>query len=202
VETGFSKDTDHPFAGTCKSLGLRISRKPVDSLPAVREYSRMSPAESEIIIRRCSPSDLSAVGELAARLVREHHAADPNRFLIFDRIEEGYAEFLRGQLRQKTSIVLVAAHNDRVVAYAYGRIEPRDWNALREECGVLHDVYVELDSRRKGVATRLIMEALTVLRDLGAPRIILMTAAANEAAHRLFHALGFRTTMIEMTREM
>lgn len=36
----------------------------------------------------------------------------------------------------------------------------------------------------------------------GAPRGILWTAAPNETAQTLFHGLGFRDTMIEMTMEL
>jgi ribosomal protein S18 acetylase RimI-like enzyme len=39
------------------------------------------------------------------------------------------------------------------------------------------------------------------LTEKGAPRIVLMTAVQNEPAQRLFTRLGFRTTMLEMTRE-
>jgi len=34
------------------------------------------------------------------------------------------------------------------------------------------------------------------------PRIVLWTAAPNEAARRLFERLGFRHTMTEMTKEI
>jgi ribosomal protein S18 acetylase RimI-like enzyme len=44
--------------------------------------------------------------------------------------------------------------------------------------------------------------ALTWLRERGAPRVVLSTAAQNETAQRLFEKLGFRRTMIEMTREL
>jgi ribosomal protein S18 acetylase RimI-like enzyme len=40
------------------------------------------------------------------------------------------------------------------------------------------------------------------LRAHGAPRVVLWTAAENEPAQHLFQRLGFRSTMIEMTREM
>jgi ribosomal protein S18 acetylase RimI-like enzyme len=44
--------------------------------------------------------------------------------------------------------------------------------------------------------------AIEWLRDRGAPRVVLGTAQRNEAAQRLFERLGFRRTMIEMTREI
>jgi ribosomal protein S18 acetylase RimI-like enzyme len=40
------------------------------------------------------------------------------------------------------------------------------------------------------------------LRALGAPRVVLHTAVQNAAAQRLFERLGFRRTMVEMTREL
>jgi RimJ/RimL family protein N-acetyltransferase len=38
------------------------------------------------------------------------------------------------------------------------------------------------------------------LEALGAPRIVLSTMVRNESAQRLFAAVGFRPTMLEMTR--
>jgi len=155
----------------------------------------------QVTTRPCRPEDLAAVAKLAARLVREHHAMDPDRFLIFDHIEEGYAAYLGSEIRKKRSLVLVAEDAGSIVGYAYGRIEPRDWNALRERCGVLHDVYVDEAVRHRGVGARLVDEMVKRLGALGAPRVILMTAVQNTNAHRLFERLGFRATMLEMTRE-
>jgi len=160
-----------------------------------------SVSESQVVVRLCEPADLPAVAKLAARLVREHHAMDPERFLIFDYIEEGYAAYLGSEMKKKRSLVLVAADPSGILGYAYGRIEPRDWNALRESCGVLHDVYVDERARRRGVGARLVDEMVKRLGSLGAPRVVLMTAVQNTNAHGLFKQLGFRTTMLEMTKE-
>ena len=40
------------------------------------------------------------------------------------------------------------------------------------------------------------------LASRGAPRVVLSTAFRNEAAQRLFERMGFRRTMVEMTREL
>ncbi len=126
---------------------------------------------------------------------------DPLRFMIFDHIEEGYTAYLGGEIRKKHSLVLVAADAAGILGYAYGRIEPRDWNALREKCGVLHDVYVDEGARHRGIGTQLVSEMVRRLGSLGAPRVVLMTAVQNTKAHRVFERLGFRITMLEMTRE-
>ena len=88
-----------------------------------------------------------------------------------------------------------------VIGYAYGSLVERDWAALRDACGALHDVLVDEGQRRSGVAALLVQEACVRLKALGAPRVVLSTAASNQAAQRLFDRLGFRRTMIEFTRE-
>lgn len=48
----------------------------------------------------------------------------------------------------------------------------------------------------------LIDAAIEWLRSRGAPRVVLWSVERNEAAQRLFARLGFRRTMVEMTREL
>jgi predicted GNAT family acetyltransferase len=99
-------------------------------------------------------------------------------------------------------VLLVALRDGRIVGYAYGRLEERDWNQLLDACGALHDVWVEPEERRAGVAAALVEALCQSLRAKGAPRVVLHTAAGNAAAQALFARLGFRRTMVEMTREV
>jgi len=88
-----------------------------------------------------------------------------------------------------------------IVGYVYAGIEPRSWKELRERAGFVHDVVVDPRARRQGLAARLVDAAATALEARGVPRVILWTAEKNTRARRLFQRLGFRETMIEMTRE-
>jgi ribosomal protein S18 acetylase RimI-like enzyme len=63
-------------------------------------------------------------------------------------------------------------------------------------------VIVDAAGRRTGMATALVEAAAQWLKQRGAPRVLLWTASPNEGAQRLFERLGFRRTMIEMTREL
>jgi ribosomal protein S18 acetylase RimI-like enzyme len=65
----------------------------------------------------------------------------------------------------------------------------------------VHDVVVDESARGEGIASRLVEEAAAWLVARGVPRVMLWTAEKNEAAQRLFKKLGFRRTMVEMTRE-
>lgn len=154
-------------------------------------------------IRRATEDDAPALGRLGALLLRAHHGFDPQRFMAPGRNPEaGYAWFLRTQLREEDVAVFVAARGGEVIGYVYASLEPQSWKELREACGFIHDVAVHEGGRRTGVATALIETACDWLRSRGAPRVVLWTAQQNDAAQHLFDRLGFRRTMVEMTREL
>jgi ribosomal protein S18 acetylase RimI-like enzyme len=156
----------------------------------------------DFIVRRASRSDLPTLGRMGALLLRAHYDFDRLRFMAPQTsAEEGYAWFLGTQLERDDVVLFVAERAGHVLGYVYAGVEPKSWKELREEAGFIHDVYVEEAARLGGVAAALVDAAAKWLVERGMPRIILWTAAQNEAAQRLFARLGFRHTMIEMTRE-
>jgi len=157
----------------------------------------------EIVIRLAKDSDLPSLGRLGALLLETHYHFDEKRFMApRPNLEEGYAWFLRSQLKEKDVVVFVAERAGLIAGYVYAGLEPMSWKELREMAGFIHDVVVEDSSRRTGIASALVEAAIEWLRAHGAPRVMLWTAEQNPAAQRLFSRLGFRRTMIEMTREL
>lgn len=154
-----------------------------------------------VAIRPARPSDLPALGRLGAALADLHHGFDPRRFFVVPDMHEGYAWWLGRELQNPRAVVLAAARGRRVVGYAYGRLEGRDWNALREPCGHAIDLVLAPEERGAGVGRALARALFQALETRGAPRVVLEAASRNRRAQRLFRALGFRPTMIEMTRE-
>lgn len=153
-------------------------------------------------LRPATPDDRTALGQMAAKLVRLHHAFDPQRFFLVEPIEEGYGNWLARQTESDAAVVLVAESADHLVGYTYATLEGRDWNDLRDACGKLHDLWVEEAARRSGIAHALVSATCAELKKRGAPRVVLMTAAKNEEAQKLFASEGFRPTMLELTREL
>jgi ribosomal protein S18 acetylase RimI-like enzyme len=143
---------------------------------------------------------------MAAALTRMHHALDPQRFLLLGgedgKLEEGYGRWLVRESKNSEAFVLVADAGADVVGYVYGTLEGRDYMALRDACGVLQDIFVEEQTRRRGVARTLVLELMARFRERGSPRMVLSTAARNEGAQHFFASMGFRRTMIEMTLEL
>lgn len=153
-------------------------------------------------IRKATSRDMAAVGQLAAQLVGAHHGFDAKRFLApTDRTASGYARFLASELDDADTLVLVADDGGHIVGYAYASLEDTDWMSLRGPAGVLHDLFVVETYRGKAIGGRLLEDAVSALTARGAPQIVLSTAAANAGAQRFFARAGFRSTMIEMTRQ-
>jgi len=105
-------------------------------------------------------------------------------------------------MKHSDAAVFVGEQDGAVIGYVYAELEPLSWKELREAAGFIHDLAVDVTHRCSGAGTALMEAAEDWLRERGAPRVILWTADQNAAAQQLFSRLGFKRTMIEMTREL
>jgi ribosomal protein S18 acetylase RimI-like enzyme len=157
---------------------------------------------AKITVRPAVQTDLPALARLGVMLIDYHRGLDAERYMTVDNALEGYRWYLSQELENENAVILSAVREDGdVVGYAYGTLEGRNWNALLDRHGALHDVIVDPSARRERVAEQLVREMCKALLGLGAPRVVLHTAVQNEQGQALFKKLGFRTTMLEMTRE-
>jgi len=131
--------------------------------------------------------------------MRQHHAADPRRFILTDRPEAGYGRFLASVVTNPDYFVLVAEREHAVVGYVFAGIEGTSWRDLRGPCGFIHDVYVLESERRQGTGRALVAAAIAWIQSRGQSQVVLWSKSGNEAAQQLFARLGFRKTMVEMT---
>lgn len=159
-------------------------------------------------VRAATSADTEALGELAAEMVHFHQALDPERYMrIPEPIAPGYGRFLARMCEDPAAVVLVSTEervdgaDDHITGYIYGHMEPASYNELLDACAKLHDLFVVASARRRGIGRALVTEAIARLEGMGAPRILLLSAWQNSKAQSLFTALGFRKTMVEMTRE-
>jgi uncharacterized protein YgfB (UPF0149 family) len=89
---------------------------------------------------------------MGGALVRLHHSYDSQRFMVpAEDVESGYPWWLTRELKRQGALVLVAERDGVVVGYVYATVEGRDWNALLDAHGALHDIWVDEAARTSGV---------------------------------------------------
>jgi ribosomal protein S18 acetylase RimI-like enzyme len=156
----------------------------------------------KIEIRRATRRDLPHIAKLAGVLVRQHYEFDAKRFIFIADPETGYEWWFGKELENDKALIFAAKLDGKIVGYAYARLEPKDWNALLDQHGALHDILVAESARGQGIGRKLLERVQQELRQRGAPRIVLHTAVKNRVAQKLFASCGFRQTMLEMTCEL
>ncbi|MDX3930096.1 MAG: GNAT family N-acetyltransferase [Shinella sp.] len=163
----------------------------------------MEDAVAHVLIRPARKEDLEALGKFGAHLMSLHHEWDEERFIPADGgTPRSYADWLESQLGRKNTVIMVAEIDDAAAGYAYAGLEGHDYMSLRGPAGVIHDIFVDLRQRGKGVGRKLLEAVLAELAARGMRQVVLSTAARNETAQRMFDAAGFRRTMIEMTKTL
>lgn len=153
-------------------------------------------------IRAAAAADVRALGGFGARLTALHYEFDPRRFIApTPGTPAAYASFLGSQIGRPETVLLVAVTEDELSGYVWAGVEGTDYMSFRGPAGVVYDLFVDPARRRTGIGRLLLRAGLSSLQEMGAERVVLSTAHRNEAAQALFTSLGFRPTMVEMTRE-
>jgi GNAT superfamily N-acetyltransferase len=152
-------------------------------------------------VRQAVEGDELRVADLLVRLVEQHVQYDPVRFSNFITVE-GAAAFYRGRIGSRNAAVLVAETDDQIGGFAYLEFEERDYENLIEKGVWLHDIYLEPEARAAGTGRALMQAAIKAAKELGGDKLLLGVAAKNLAAQTFFESFGFRTTMLEMTRDL
>jgi ribosomal-protein-alanine N-acetyltransferase len=133
--------------------------------------------------------------------VRVATAADASRIApLFDAYRQFYGlpsdpplaqRYLAQRLALGESVVLLA-EDAGGKALGFVQMYPTFSSLHAARVFVLYDLYVAPDARRLGVARRLMEAAATYARTAGAVALTLQTARTNDAAQRLYEALGWR----------
>ncbi|MEB0140135.1 MULTISPECIES: GNAT family N-acetyltransferase [unclassified Undibacterium] len=98
-------------------------------------------------------------------------------------------EFLQARFLYKESSTFVAIDGDRILGFT--QLYPSFSTLSLERIFILNDLYVDENSRQRGVAKRLIAAAAEYATSLGALSLTLSTAKSNEAAQALYSATGW-----------
>jgi GNAT superfamily N-acetyltransferase len=134
-----------------------------------------------MLIRKATEKDLRQVAELF----------DAYRVFYHKKSDLGAAKvFLRERLTAKDSVIFVCENqDDKLVGFT--QLYPLFSSTRMKRLWLLNDLFVDPDSRGKGVSIRLIERAKELAKDTDACGLILETGKNNKVGNKLYPKMGF-----------
>ena len=129
----------------------------------------------EVVIRKSRLRDLGQVLRIEREAFREY--------------SYGTWTFLNHVFRDRRGFLVAEDGSGRVLGFALVR---RSGGWLFRRRGGITSIAVDASFRRRGIAARLLREALAFLADFGAEEITLEVHADNKPATALYRKFGFR----------
>lgn len=145
---------------------------------------------------------MDAVLPLIAKTCAFHQAADPQKYPFLPEPEKRYGGWLKRSIGDPNMVFLVGAEDERIVAFLVATIDDEIPIYQVKRYGFVQDVFVDEAYRHRGIAKALMLEAMSRLAAMGIKQVRLDVLERNEPARRLFASCGFRTSIVEMIREI
>ncbi|HEX4124678.1 MAG TPA: GNAT family N-acetyltransferase [Tepidisphaeraceae bacterium] len=157
-----------------------------------------------MLIRRATSDDVESVLPMVAKICAFHEKLDPAKYGFLPHPEERYRGWLANRTGDPRSVFLVAQPDSGapLIGFLIATIEREIPIYRLDEFGFIHDLWVQPEFRKQGVGKALAESAVSRFGQLGVTQVRLDTAAANESARKLFAAVGFRPSVVEMLREI
>ena len=143
--------------------------------------------DASLVFRSATPADAALLAGVAERMFRDAFGSsnDPAQMDAYCR--DHYAEELqRAELERPGMRVLFAEQEGRVAGYVQLRLDAPESEIWR--------FYVDRACHGRGIAQRMMDEALRLARDVGAERVILAVWEHNPRAIAFYRKAGFTVT--------
>ena len=151
-----------------------------------------------VVVRRMTEADIEEAAELIARLKSFNEELDPN-FRVVDNLDEVVKDYLKKSLSSDRVVVLVAVDEGNKTMAGVVRVEIVDRLFYEPRlAGVITDLYVRPQYRRKRLGKLLIDKAIEEASRLGAGIVTVVYPAGNQIADSFYTKMGF----IQLNKEL
>jgi len=149
-----------------------------------------------IRIRDAQADDLDEVVELWEQLAKHHERLSDKFSLALDG-KRKWSKYLRERFAEIRTKLIVAEEEGKIVGFMLCLLEPNVPVYKERKIGVISDVYVMQQRRRKGVAKNMLDYAIAWFVKNKVKTIRLNVAADNLVARAAWRTLGFESFMID-----
>jgi len=151
---------------------------------------------TKIDIRCATEDDLYAVEELWYELAKHHQMISPRFMLALDG-RSRWSKYLRERFSEISTRLIVADEGGEIIGFMLCMLEPNVPIYRERKLGVVSDVYVAEERRRRGVAKAMFDLAVKWFRKNKVRTVRLNVAADNHEARAAWRRLGFEPLMID-----
>ncbi|MCZ8335755.1 MAG: GNAT family N-acetyltransferase [Rhodobacteraceae bacterium] len=155
---------------------------------------------TELIIRRCKPSDRSAIDALN-RSLQAYEASLRLTRIDADAIPSSYVDEIFSRIRKRIGGIVVAEIGVEIVGFI-AWIRDEDALELDPPEVVITDLVVSAPHRRSGVGRKLLKAAEAAAVTAGITRISVATLSANTDARAAYEAMGFHQVMVSYEKHL
>ncbi len=148
-----------------------------------------------IEIRDAVKGDLGSIGNLWERLAKYHEGLSDQFTLAWDS-RRRWSRYLREKFAEISTKLIVAEENGRIVGFMLCLLSPNVPVYKERKVGVISDVYVLEERRRKGVARMMFAYAVKWFKKNKVRSVRLAVAHANMEGRAAWRQLGFEPYML------
>ncbi len=145
-----------------------------------------------IEIVKANEHHIKELGNLWTEFMHYSQDVDP----VFTPQDEAIPIFIKEYLRQameaENSLVLVALDEGNAIGYSYSLINEKSNLDDREKYGCIHDLFITVLYRRKGIGAKMLGEILKWFHSRDIHRIELDVLTQNRAASSFWKKHGFK----------
>ncbi len=156
--------------------------------------------EPSIVVRKAGPDDVEDLLVMIEKFYRFNEEFDP-AWSVKEETRDVAKEMASKYIEDPRSVVLVAQVDGKIIGFV--RAEIRE-NPILENgrLGIIVELYVHPQYRRRGVAKRLVEEASKELALRGVSVVGAEFPAANSVARAFYENLGFRPYLSVYIKEV
>jgi ribosomal protein S18 acetylase RimI-like enzyme len=157
---------------------------------------------NEITICECKVKDLDEnVRHLWISLAKEMFEIEPIT-MPSEANSNKWLDFVKDGLDKKRTLLLLAKAEKKIVGFVSATLPREPIFELAESFGIINELYVLPEFRRKGIGKKLLEECSNRIRAEGFKIVRLSVLPKDENAIRLYQKSGFRTFMYSMSRKL
>lgn len=156
----------------------------------------------EVDICECRAEDLdSSLRRLWMRLAQEMFEIEPVT-IPSEANSSKWLDFVKDGLLRRRNVLIIAKVEEKTAGYALLTFPREQTFEVQEPFGVINELYVLPEFRRKGVGKKLLEWCLSRIRAEGFKTARISVLSGDKEAIRLYEKLGFRVFMYNMAKKL